>query len=390
MRGKNRVVILLFISMVIFMINIFAEYNKKNNVIEALNIDNKKTVNVVAVGNILVHYDQIISAYNNESYDYEFDENFKYIKKYIEEADLAYCTIEGSFGGKELGYSGYPRFNTPEAMLDALKNTGFDIINAANDNILDSLNVGYFNTIENLKKSNLKYTGIKQKKDDKTYVIEKIKGIKIGFTSYTFSDCFEGNDEDILELINSYSYDDLDNDLLKIEKEIEDIKNDGAKFIVVGMHWGDEYSTEINEKQKYIAHKLNSYGVDVILGSHPNVIEPIETIINNENGNSTLVAYSMGNFISNQRKETMGNRLCEDGIILNLEIQKKFNGDVSLVSFNYIPTWTLKYRDGNGDSKYYILDSSNVLSYENKEEIPQSILNSLEDSVQSIKSILND
>lgn len=390
MRGKNRVVILLFISMVIFMINIFAEYNKKNNVIEALNIDNKKTVNVVAVGNILVHYDQIISAYNNESYDYEFDENFKYIKKYIEEADLAYCTIEGSFGGKELGYSGYPRFNTPEAMLNALKNTGFDIINAANDNILDSLNVGYFNTIENLKKSNLKYTGIKQKKDDKTYVIEKIKGIKIGFTSYTFSDCFEGNDEDILELINSYSYDDLDNDLLKIEKEIEDIKNDGAKFIVVGMHWGDEYSTEINEKQKYIAHKLNSYGVDIILGSHPNVIEPIETIINNENGNSTLVAYSMGNFISNQRKETMGNRLCEDGIILNLEIQKKFNGDVSLVSFNYIPTWTLKYREGNGDSKYYILDSSNVLSYENKEEIPQSILNSLEDSVQSIKSILND
>lgn len=390
MRGKNRVVILLFISMVIFMTNIFAEYNKKNNVIEALNIDNKKTVNVVAVGNILVHYDQIISAYNNKSYDYEFDENFKYIKKYIEEADLAYCTIEGAFGGKELGYSGYPRFNTPEAMLNALKNTGFDIINAANDNILDSLNVGYFNTIENLKKSNLKYTGIRQKKDDKTYVIEKIKGIKIGFTSYTFSDCFEGNDEDVLELINSYSYDDLDNDLLKIEKEIEDMKNDGAKFIVVGMHWGDEYSTEINEKQKYIAQKLNSYAVDVILGSHPNVIEPIETIINNENGNSTLVVYSMGNFISNQRKETMGNKLCEDSIILNLELQKKFNGDVNLVSFNYIPTWTLKYKTEDGDSKYYILDSNSVLGYENKEEIPQSILDSLEDSVQSIKSILND
>ena len=221
-------------------------------------------------------------------------------------------------------------------------------------------------------------------------MIEKIKGIKIGFTSYTFSDCFEGNDEDVLELINSYSYDDLDNDLLKIEKEIEDMKNDGAKFIVVGMHWGDEYSTEINEKQKYIAQKLNSYAVDVILGSHPNVIEPIETIINNENGNSTLVVYSMGNFISNQRKETMGNKLCEDSIILNLELQKKFNGDVNLVSFNYIPTWTLKYKTEDGDSKYYILDSNSVLGYENKEEIPQSILDSLEDSVQSIKSILND
>ena len=75
---------------------------------------------------------------------------------------------------------------------------------------------------------------------------------------------------------------------------------------------------------------------------------------------------------------------------MNLELQKKFNGDVNLVSFNYIPTWTLKYKTEDGDSKYYILDSNSVLGYKNKEEIPQSILDSLEDSVQSIKSILND
>lgn len=390
MRGKDKVFILLFATMIIFSVSIFIEYNKKNNIVEALNINNKKTVNIVAVGNILVHYDQITAAYNNETYEYEFDENFKYIRKYIEEADLAYCTIEGSYGGKDLGYSGYPRFNNPESMLSALKNTGFDVVNAANDNILDSLDKGYFNTINNLKQIGLKYTGIKENKSNKTYVIEKIQGIKVGFTSYTFDDYFKGFNENTLELINSYNYDDLDNSLLKIEQEIKAMKEEGAKFIIVGMHWGDEYSTEINENQKYIAEKLNFYGVDVILGSHPNVIEPIETIVNDKNNNSTLVVYSMGNFISNQRQETMGNRLCEDGIILNLEIEKRFNGDVSLVSFGYIPTWTLKYKDENGYVSYYILDSNTVLNYENKEKIPESISNSLESSVKSIKSILGE
>lgn len=390
MRGKDKVFILLFATMIIFSVSIFIEYNKKNNIVEALNINNKKTVNIVAVGNILVHYDQITAAYNNETYEYEFDENFKYIRKYIEEADLAYCTIEGSYGGKDLGYSGYPRFNNPESMLSALKNTGFDVVNAANDNILDSLDKGYFNTINNLKQIGLKYTGIKENKSNKTYVIEKIQGIKVGFTSYTFDDYFKGFNENTLELINSYNYDDLDNSLLKIEQEIKAMKEEGAKFIIVGMHWGDEYSTEINENQKYIAEKLNFYGVDVILGSHPNVIEPIETIVNDKNNNSTLVVYSMGNFISNQRQETMGNRLCEDGIILNLEIEKRFNGDVSLVSFGYIPTWTLKYKDENGYVSYYILDSNTVLNYGNKEKIPESISNSLESSVKSIKSILGE
>lgn len=388
MRRKNRVFALLFVTMIIFSITIFINYNEKNNIIEAFNINNKKTVNIVAVGNILVHYDQIISAYNSENYNYEFDENFKYIKKYIEEADLAYCTIEGAFGGKDLGYSGYPRFNTPESMLTALKSTGFDIVNAANDNILDSLDDGYFNTISNLEKAQLKYTGIKKDKSSKSYIIEKVEGIKIGFTSYTFDDYFSGIDEETSSLINSYNYDDLDNSLMQIEVEVNNMKKDGAKFIVVGMHWGDEYSIEENEYQRYIANKLNSYGVNVILGSHPNVIEPIETITNEETGNTTLVAYSMGNFISNQRQETMGNRLCEDGMILNLEIEKKFNGEVSLVSYDYIPTWTLKHKELNGEYNYYILDSNEVLNYKNQDEVPQDILNSLEKSVKSIKDII--
>lgn len=388
MKGKNNVLISLFMTMILFLIAIFINYGEEINISEAFEIKTRKTINIVAVGNILVHYDQIMAAYNSESYSYEFYDNFKYIKEYIESADLAYCNLEGSYGGEGLGYSGYPRFNSPESMLSALKDTGFDIVNAASDNILDSLDEGYFNTIDNLEKVGLKYTGIKKESNSTDYIIEKIYGVKIGFTSYTFDDAFKGNNENIVNLINTYSYSDLDNSLLKIESKINEMKKNGAKFIIIGVHWGDEFNTEPNDTQKYIAEKLNSYGADVILGSHPNVIEPIETIINEESNHSTLVVYSMGNFISNQRQDTMGNRLCEDGIILNLEIGKKLNRDVELVSYDYIPTWTYKYKDSNGKNSYYILDSNKVLNYNNKDEVPKDVLSSLEKSIKSIESII--
>ncbi|MDO4535894.1 MAG: CapA family protein [Clostridium perfringens] len=388
MKNKNNVLISLFMTMILFLIAIFINYGEEINIAEAFEIKTKKTINIVAVGNILVHYDQILAAYNNESYKYEFQENFKYIKEYIEEADFAYCNIESSYGGESLGYSGYPRFNSPESMLSALKDTGFDLVNAASDNILDSLEEGYFNTIDNLEQIELKYTGIKRESNSQDYIIEKIDGIKIGFTSYTFDDSFKNSKEEVVDLINTYSYSDLDNSLLKIESKINEMKKNGAKFIMIGVHWGDEFNIEPNDTQKYIAEKLNFYGADVILGSHPNVVEPIETIVNEESGHSTLVIYSMGNFISNQRQETMGNRLCEDGIILNLEIGKKLNGEVEVVSYTYIPTWTYKYKDSNGKNNYYILDSKKVLNHENKDEIPDTVLNSLEKSIKSIDNII--
>lgn len=387
---KSKVFISLFLTIIIFFIAVFINYNNKYNIVQAFSMKNKKDIDIVAVGNILVHYDQIVAAYNSENDKYEFDENFRYIKKYIEEADLAYCTIEGSYGGKQLGYSGYPRFNSPESMLEALKNTGFDIINASNDNILTCLKDGYFNTIDNLEKNKLKYIGIKKDINSNGYVIEKINGIKVGFTSYTLDNKFSKNSNVDLNLINSYNYDDLDNSLLKIKSEIEDMIDNGAKFIIVGMHWGDEFTTKPNDVQKYIANELNSYGVDVILGSHPNVVQPIETIVNEENEKSTLVVYSMGNFISNQRQETIGNRLCEDSIILKLKLEKTFGGDIKLKSYDYIDTWTLRYKDSQGNNDYYILDSNAVLNYENKDEIPDNILKSLKKSIQSNKNIINN
>ena len=96
MKSKNNVLISLFMAMILFLIAIFINYEEGINISEAFEIKPRKTINIVAVGNILVHYDQIMASYNSETYEYEFYENFKYIKKYIEEADFAYCNIEGS------------------------------------------------------------------------------------------------------------------------------------------------------------------------------------------------------------------------------------------------------------------------------------------------------
>lgn len=358
-----------------------------------------KEVLITAVGDIIVHGEQIVAAYNNDNKEYEFNDEFQYVKKYIEESDVAYGTIEGTYAGGQLGYSGLPILNSPESMLNTLKNTGFDIINGANDHILDKEAKGYLSTINNLKEAQLKYVGIKEKEEDNNYVVEKINGIKIGFTSFTFSKESENgqkylNDmvvpDELGNCINTFSYISIEKDMLKLKTQIDEMKESGAEFIVVGMHWGNEYSTTPSEEQKQIAKMLNSYGVNLILGSHPHVVQPIETISDDTTGNETLVVYSMGNFLSNQRFETMGNSLAADGVIVQIKISKNSKGKVSVESFNYVPTWVYKYKNDNSKNEYVILPNEEVLDSEEVNKLPREVREELERSLNATKGILSN
>lgn len=356
-----------------------------------------KEVILTAVGDIIVHSEQIVAAYNNENKSYEFDDEFQYIKKYIEESDIAYGTIEGTYSGGQLGYSGYPVFNTPESMLGALKNTGFDIINGANDHILDKDVSGYLATINNIKEAGLKYVGIKEKEEDNSFIIEKINGIKIGFTSCTFSEVNSNGERVLNDItvptklsnnINTFSYSNIENDMLKLKIQIDEMKDKGADFIVVGMHWGNEYSTTPSEEQRKIAKILNSYGVNLILGSHPHVIQPIETITDEATMNETLVVYSMGNFLSNQRFETMGNSLAADGVIVKIKLSKNLKGKVSIETYNYISTWVYKYKNESNKNEYVILPNEDTINSEEIKKLPKEIKSELERSLNSTQSIL--
>lgn len=402
MTKKIRLIKILLITLILMLIMVISSSNKDIGDLneEKLFLGGKignKEVTLAAVGDIIVHSEQITAAYDNKSKEYNFNENFKYVKKYIDQSDIAYGTIEGTYSGGQLGYSGYPIFNSPETMLTALKNTGFDVINAANDHILDKGIDGYTTTINNLKSFDLKYTGISDGNGEDNFLIEKINGIKIGFTSCTFSDKSKDGKKSLNNIyipdelsnkINVFSYSNLENDLLKLKLQIDKIRDMGAEFVVVGVHWGNEYSVTPSKEQREIANILNSYGVNLILGSHPHVIQPIETIDSSETDTKTLVAYSLGNFLSNQRFETMGNSLAADGVILQIKLSKSLGKKVVVESYSYVPTWVYKYKDKDTKNKYVILPNEEVLSSEEGKNLPENIIKELERSVSSTKNIL--
>jgi len=341
-----------------------------------------RKVNISAVGDIILHDEQIWSAYNEENKAYDFMNNFKYVKNFIEKSDIAYGTIEGTYAGEEIGYSGYPNYNGPDSMIDALKDTGFDIINVATDHSLDKGVEGASKTGEKIDKD---MTSI----GNKNYIIKKVKGIEIGFTSYTYeSKEGELNGHKIPEGINlnTFSYNKLDKELEEMKALVEEMKNEGAEFIVFGMHWGVEYKTEPSKYQVKIAEALNEYGVDLILGSNPHVVQPIEEI-EGEDGNKTLVAYSLGNFISNQRLETMGDRRTADGVILNLTLDKSRKG-VKIEKWDYTSTWVYKIPRENKKSYYYILPVEETLNSEEGKKLDQETLNQLNKSLEATKSIV--
>lgn len=341
-----------------------------------------RKVNISAVGDIILHDEQIWSAYNEENKAYDFMNNFKYIKNFIEKSDIAYGTIEGTYAGEEIGYSGYPNYNGPDSMINALKDTGFDIINVATDHSLDKGVEGASKTGEKIDKE---MTSIGNKK----YIIKKVKGIEIGFTSYTYeSKEGELNGHKIPEglNLNTFSYNKLDKGLEEMKALVEEMKNQGAEFIVFGMHWGVEYNIEPSKYQVKIAEALNEYGVDLILGSNPHVVQPIEEI-EGEDGHKTLVAYSLGNFISNQRLETMGDRRTADGVILNLTLDKSRKG-VKIEKWDYTPTWVYKIPRENKKSDYYILQVEETLNSEEGKKLDKETLKELNKSLESTKSIV--
>lgn len=341
-----------------------------------------RTVNISAVGDIILHDEQIWSAYNEEDKTYDFNENFKYIKNFIENSDISYGTIEGTYSGEEIGYSGYPNYNGPDSMISALHDSGFDIINLATEHILDK-------GLEGAKRTGEKVDELMDSIGNKKYIIEKIKGMEIAFTSYTYeSKDGEINNNKISEdsNINTFSYNKLDDELNEMKKLVDEMKDEGADFIVFGMHWGVEYNSEPSKYQVQIANALNEYGVDLILGSNPHVVQPVEEI-EGDNGHKTLVAYSLGNFISNQRIETMGDRRTADGIILNLTLSKSRKG-IEISEWGYTPTWVYKISKENKKSDYYILPTEETLKSEEGKNLDEKTINELNKSLESTKAIL--
>lgn len=310
------------------------------------------TASLSSVGDLLIHAPVFNSVWKQDG-SYDFNPIFQYVKPYLEKADFCIANLEVSLGGTENGltYSGYPLFNCPDSIVDAAKNMGTDMLLLANNHTYDCGYSGFIRKIGVIANVGLKYTGVGKDNTEKLYNVVNVNGIKIGIVNYTYEtpSTGEGNkaingillDKNAVNLVNTFNYDKLEEFYDDLENKIAQMKNDGAEVIVVYPHWGTEYLLEVNEYQSQMAQKMCDLGVDVIVGGHPHVVEPVEVIKSEISGKITVCLYSLGNFISNQRSHLMnlstGNT--EDGVIFTVNFEKYGDGHVAVKSVEVIPTW---------------------------------------------------
>ena len=358
---------------------------------EAIENEEIKYIDIVSLGNLIIHQSQINGAKNENGYD--FSPSFQYIKEMVSEADISLGILEGALAGGEP--TGYPIFNSPDEVIDSLRDTGIDVVNYANNHIYDYDDEGLQRTIEITKEKGLDVLGVKSTEEEKSYLVKEVDGVKIGFASYVFETAAVNGYKTINSnpvsinsenLINTFNYNDLESFYNRIASEISAMKAEGVKFIIASMHWGEEYNTYIEATQNEIAKKLNELGVDIILGGHPHVIQPYE-IICNESGHSTFVIYSQGNSLSNQSEQEIGVAESEDGIMIKFTLEKK-DGNVSLKEYKIIPTWVYKEEKGDGTYYHKIIPVEEALANPEEYGINSDVYARLENSLNRTKSIL--
>lgn len=358
---------------------------------EAIENEEIKYIDIVSLGNLIIHQSQINGAKNENGYD--FSPSFQYIKDMVSDADISLGILEGTLAGGEP--TGYPIFNSPDEVIDSLRDTGIDVVNYANNHIYDYDDEGLQRTIEITKEKGLDVLGVKSTEEEKSYLVKEVDGVKIGFASYVFETAAVNGYKTINSnpvsinsenLINTFNYNDLESFYNRIASEISAMKAEGVKFIIASMHWGEEYNTYIEATQNEIAKKLNELGVDIILGGHPHVIQPYE-IICNESGHSTFVIYSQGNSLSNQSEQEIGVAESEDGIMIKFTLEKK-DGNVSLKEYKIIPTWVYKEEKGDGTYYHKIIPVEEALANPEEYGINSDVYARLENSLNRTKSIL--
>lgn len=362
---------------------------KDSTTLDTQNINTKKeqkdiTFNMSVIGDIMCHNTQYTDAYNSNTDTYDFSYVFKDIKAKIKTADIAVGNLETTFAGKSVGYSSYPTFNTPESLADNLKDLGLDVLTTANNHSLDKGYKGIESTIDYLDKADISHTGtFKSEEDQNKILIKNVKDAKIAFLSYTY-----GTNGIKVPTGKDYCINLIDKELIK--KQLELAKAENPDIICVSMHWGIEYQTKQNKEQEALADFLFENGVDIILGSHPHVLQPMEKrTVTLEDGSTKdgFVIYSLGNFMSGQVKENTKN-----SIILDLKITKKAqDGKISIDSVNYTPIYM--YKSTAKTKAYKILDiESSISKYDTEKDtsIGQKTYNTLQTELTKIKNTIGE
>ena len=370
MKKKSILTIFLVLAMIVAVTSCGGSKTAKSSSVEKEKKEKPvATVNILCAGDVMAHAPNITSALQSDG-TYDFSDNYEYVEDYIQNADLALCNMETTFkGGKP---QGYPLFNAPDSLADAVKGAGFDVAFTSNNHMMDTGFDGMQRTLEILRESGLKTVGSRLEGEDKRYDVVKVNGVKIGFVAYTYETTQTAGDavtingnpisEESKELINSFNYHDLETeDYDRIGTDISNCRKDGASVVICYLHWGNEYEKAPNSSQEEMAQELANRGADVIFASHPHVLQNIDVVTSEKDGQKVPVFYSLGNFISNQRTETLSNKYTEYGAmgIVKLTVRTDKN-KIQTESVSVMPVWVDKYQSGKGTLEYRIvpLDSS--------------------------------
>lgn len=314
--------------------------------LSSLSYSQSSEVSMLFVGDIMQHDGQIEAAYNKTSDSYEYDDGFKYVRPIIESYDIRVANLEVTHAGKP--YKGYPQFSAPDELSETLVNAGFNLILTANNHSCDGGSKGVIRTLDVLDRLGVQHTGTFRSAEEraKNYpLIMDKNGIKIAMLNYTYG---TNGLSVAAPLIINYI------DSAVIKNDVERAKQLGAEYIVCNMHWGTEYKPLPNGYQKRFESYCYDLGVDMVIGGHPHVVQPIEKKI--VEGKEKLTVWSLGNFVSNMKI-----RYTRGGVMVGTKIEKVDN-QIKIKEANYCLVYVHPRQEG-ATKQYYILPEFDYNSY---------------------------
>lgn len=362
---KNVIVTLSTVCAIIIAICCLLKNNKTNEISQkSESVHIVSTATIGSTGDILIHSPFLPAYYDESTQSHNFDKIFTYLEPYIKKLDYSVINLEVTLADKN--FSGYPLFRCPDSLIDSAQNCGFDMFLTATNHSNDGGASGFSRTAEVLKSKNVDFIGTRLNMDDKKYIIKEINGIRVGMVNYTYGNILDDGVVSVngipstsvnSKLINVFDYNKLENFYNEQTETISEMKQVGVDKIIYYMHWGNEYQLRPNAAQQAIAQKLCDLGVDIIVGGHPHVIQPMDVLHSDISGKDTVCIYSVGNSISNQRQEIMDIKSghTEDGVLFTVTLTKYSDGTVLVSDVEIMPTWVHLYYSKNGKKVYQII-----------------------------------
>jgi len=325
------------------------------------------TASIGATGDLLMHEPVINSGRENDG-SYDFGPIFLHLTEYSSAVDFATANLETTLFGPGKPYKGYPMFNCPDDIVTGAVDAGFDMLLTGNNHSFDTGLEGYLRTIEVVRSAGIPNLGTMTGPEDPKWLIQDINGIQIGMLSYTYETSSGGGEYPSLnglpmygasyEHVNCFRMDAPQAFFDEVKVYLEEMEAAGAEATILFIHWGTEYQLKQNSQQNVIAQGLCDLGIDVIIGGHPHVVQPVDLLTSTvDPDHKTVCLYSMGNAVSNQR---LGNLTAintahtEDGVFFSVTFEKYSDGEVYLVGADLLPTWVNLHYPSTG-TEYTII-----------------------------------